>query len=143
MFLAQVTVETTSSSSGGGASAFLFIGVYLVIAILTLIGFWKVLEKGGESGAWSLLWLTGCLYPFAFWPIAKISGRPSWWAVLLYVPIVNFVILIILSIDLAKSFGKSAGYGIGLWLLPFIFYPMLGFGSATYQGPAGPVPAQA
>ena len=128
MVLAQVTVETTSSSSGGGAGAFIAIGIYLVIAVITLIGFWKVLEKGGESGAWALLWLTGCLYPFAFWPIAKISGRPAWWSILLYIPIVNIVILIILSIDLAKSFGKGTGYGIGLWLLPFIFYPMLGAG---------------
>jgi hypothetical protein len=26
--------------------------------------------------------------------------------------------------------------GIGLLLLPFIFFPILGFGSAQYQGPA-------
>jgi hypothetical protein len=70
--------------------------------------------------------------------MAKIAGRPSWWAILLYVPIVNIVVLAILSIDLAKSFGKGTGYGIGLWLLPFIFYPMLGLGAAAYAGPAGP-----
>ena len=109
-----------------------------ILVILTLIGFWKMLEKGGESGAWALLLLTGCLYPVAFLPIAKISGRPAWWVILLYIPIVNIVVLAILSIDLAKSFGKSTGYGIGLWLLSFIFYPMLGFGSAAYVGPAGP-----
>jgi hypothetical protein len=129
--------------AASNAGPFIGAGVWLVLIVITLVGFWKVLEKGGESGAWGLLLLTGCLYPFAFWPIAKISGRPSWWAILLYIPIVNFVVLIILSIDLAKSFGKGAGYGIGLWLLPFIFYPMLGFGASAYQGPAGPVPAQA
>lgn len=59
--------------------------------------------------------------------------------ILLYIPIVNFVVLAILSIDLAKSFGKGTGYGIGLWLLSFILYPMLGFGTASYQGPANPV----
>ena len=48
------------------------------------------------------------------------------------------MVLAILSIDLAKSFGKTTGYGIGLWLLSFIFYLMLGFGSAAYVGPAGP-----
>jgi len=141
MILAQVTAETTSSSSGGSGGTIFALAIYLIIAILTLIGFWKVLEKGGESGAWSLLWLTGCLYPFAFWPMAKISGRPPWWSILLYVPLVNIVILAIISIDVAKSFGKGTGYGIGLWLLPFIFYPMLGFGSSTYVGPSGPVRA--
>ena len=52
------------------------------------------------------------------------------------IPLVNFIILIILFIDLAKSFGKGVGFGIGLILLPIIFFPILGFGSATYQGPA-------
>ena len=61
------------------------------------------------------------------------------------IPLVNFIILIILIIDLAKSFGKGVGFGIGLLLLPFIFFPILGFGSVQYQGPAagslGPQPA--
>ena len=80
--------------------------------------------------------LTGCLYPVAFVPICKMVGRPAWWVILLYIPIVNIVVLAILSIDLAKSFGKGTGFGIGLWLLPFIFYPMLGFGDARYEGPS-------
>jgi hypothetical protein len=49
---------------------------------------------------------------------------------------VNIVILIILSNDLAKSFGKGVGFTIGLILLGFIFSPILGFGSAQYVGPA-------
>ena len=51
------------------------------------------------------------------------------------IPFVNFIIAIILLIDLAKSFGKGVGFGIGLLLLPIIFFPILGFGSAQYQGP--------
>jgi uncharacterized membrane protein len=121
-----------AASNGGGIIA---IVVYIVIIVLALVGFWKTLEKGGESGAWALLFLTGCLYPVAFLPVCRMTGRPGWWVILLYIPIVNIVVLAILSIDLAKSFGKSTGYGIGLWLLSFIFYPMLGFGESRYEGP--------
>jgi hypothetical protein len=39
---------------------------------------------------------------------------------------------------LAKLFGKSVGYGIGMLLLPFIFMPMLAFSDATYQGSTQP-----
>ena len=60
---------------------------------------------------------------------------------LLFVPIVNIVIGIILAIDVAKAFGQGTGFGVGLALLGFIFYPILGFGAATYQG--GATPAQA
>jgi hypothetical protein len=52
------------------------------------------------------------------------------------IPLVNLIIWIILCIDVAKSFGKGTGFGIGLLLLPFIFFLILGFGSAQYQGPA-------
>jgi hypothetical protein len=56
------------------------------------------------------------------------------------IPFVNFIIAIILIIDLAKSFGKGVGFGIGLILLSLIFFPILGFGSAQYQGPAAGSP---
>ena len=70
--------------------------------------------------------------------LLQIVGRPIWWLVLLLIPIVGFVVAIIISIDMAKSFGKGTGFGIGLALLGFIFYPMLGFGDAKYQGPSAP-----
>jgi hypothetical protein len=66
----------------------------------------------------------------------KIVGRPIWWFILLFIPCVGIVIAIMLCIDLAKSFGKGAGFGIGMVILPFIFIPILGFGSAQYVGPA-------
>ena len=67
--------------------------------------------------------------------LCKIVGRPGWWVILLLIPFVNFIIGIVLCIDLAKSFGKGVGFGIGLILLSVIFFPILGFGSAQYQGP--------
>src|SRR6266404_2056789 len=66
--------------------------------------------------------------------LCKVAGRPGWWLILLFIPFVNLIIWIILCIDIAKAFGKGAGFGIGLLLLPFIFFPILGFGSAQYQG---------
>ncbi len=37
-------------------------------------------------------------------------------------------------IDVAKAFGKGAGFGVGLALLSFIFFPILGLGDAECQG---------
>lgn len=36
----------------------------------------------------------------------------------------------------SKSYGKSEGSTVGLVLLPFIFWPILGFGDARYLGPS-------
>ena len=65
-----------------------------------------------------------------------MAGKPLWWIVLLIVPLVSIVISIMINIEVAKNFGKSTGYGLGLALLPMFFYPMLGFSDARYQGPA-------
>src|SRR4030095_12401751 len=91
---------------------------------------WKVFTKAGQPGWASLI----PIYNLYIW--CKIVGRPGWWIILLLIPFVNIIVGIILCIDMAKSFGKGVGFGIGLALLGIIFWPILGFGSAQYQGSA-------
>jgi hypothetical protein len=68
--------------------------------------------------------------------LLKVVGRPGWWLILYIIPIVDIVIQVIVCLNLAKSFGKGAGFAVGLIFLPFIFYPVLGFGGDKYLGPA-------
>lgn len=104
--------------------------IYLAIFIVIIASFWKVFTKAGQPGWASIIPIYNLIV------MLQIVGRPWWWILLLLIPVVSLVIAIIISIDMAKSFGKGAGFGIGLALLGFIFYPILGFGSATYQGPS-------
>jgi len=137
--LAQVTYSMSTESSSSGLSGGALAGIWIVVIAVLLfhvIGYWKTLTKGGEAGPMALLLFIGCLIPFAFLPALKLIRRPAWWVILLYIPIVNFVMLAIISIELAKRYGKGTGFGIGLWLLPPIFYMILGFGSSTYRGDA-------
>ena len=64
--------------------------------------------------------------------ITEIAKKPWWYLLLLFVPIANLVIMIIVGIEVAKAFGKGTGFGVGLALLSFVFYPLLGFGDAVY-----------
>jgi hypothetical protein len=102
----------------------------LLIALVLIVAMWKVFTKAGQPGWASII----PLYNIYIW--CKIVGRPGWWVILLLIPIVNFIVAIILCIDLAKSFGKGVGFGLGLAFLGVIFFPILGFGSAQYQGPS-------
>jgi hypothetical protein len=115
---------------GAGAAIFggVFMIVYLALIVLTIAGIWKVFTKAGEPGWAAIIPIYNIIV------LVKIAGRPLWWFILLLIPIVGLIVAIIVSIDVAKRFGKGAGYGLGLAILPFIFYPLLGFGSATYQG---------
>jgi hypothetical protein len=115
--------------------------LYLAIIVLCLVGMWMVYTKAGKPG-WA------CIVPFYnIIVLCEIVGRPAWWLVLMFIPIVSFIVSIIILIDLAKSFGQGGGFAVGLIFLPFIFIPMLGLGSAKYLGPAaagagaGPVPS--
>ena len=134
---AQETSESSfsySSSSSGHISPVFWI-VYCAVMLFMIVAMWKVFAKAGQPG-WAIL-----IPIFNIYIMCKIAGRPGWWVILFFIPFVNFIITIILCIDIAKAFGKGAGFGIGLLLLPFIFYPVLGFGSATYQGSASSPPA--
>src|SRR5438034_4894476 len=104
--------------------------VGLLIALLLIVAMWKVFIKAGQPGWASII----PIYNLYIW--CKIVGRPWWWILLMLIPFVNFIVAIILCIDMAKSFGKGAGFGIGLALLGIIFWPILGFSSAQYQGAA-------
>ena len=132
LLLAQVDY---SYSSGGKAPSPVSTIVGLLIALLLIVAMWKVFTKAGQPGWASII----PIYNLYVW--CKIVGRPWWWILLMLIPFVNFIVGIILCIDMAKSFGKGAGFGIGLALLGIIFWPILGFGSAQYQGPAAARPA--
>jgi hypothetical protein len=67
--------------------------------------------------------------------ILKIAGKPAWWLALFFLPIANFVVMILTVVALAKSFGKGTGFGLGMLFFGFVFYPILGFGSAEYSAP--------
>jgi hypothetical protein len=127
--LAQVEYSYSSSSQGKAPGPVFWI-CWLAFTILMIAAWWKIFSKAGQPG-WAAI---VPIYNWIVW--CKIVGRPWWWILLLLIPFVNLIILIILMIDLAKSFGKGVGFGIGLILLAVIFFPILGFGSAQYQGPS-------
>lgn len=102
----------------------------LAFAVIMIISMWKIFVKAGKPGWAAIVPIYNVIV------LLEIVGRPVWWILLLIIPCVNIVINIIVCIDLAKSFGKDVGYGIGLALLSIIFFPMLGFGKAQYIGPS-------
>lgn len=107
----------------------LFILVYLAIIVLMIIAMWKIFEKLGKKG------YEGLILGHNIVVMLEKVGKPIWWFFLLVIPYVGIIWGIWLVNLFAKSFGKDVGFTIGLILLPFIFWPILGFGDAEYIGP--------
>ena len=101
--------------------------IWIAVAILVIAGVWKTFVKAGKPG-----W--GALIPFYnYYLMIKIAGRPGWWLILLFIPFVNVVIWIIVSLGIAENFGHGVGYGLLLFFFPYIMYLVLGFGSDEYK----------
>lgn len=133
--------STQQLSDAQAAGLFAAMGVYwlvmMAVLVIMLIAMWKLFTKAGKPGWAAIVPIYNIIV------LLEVVGRPTWWVVLLLVPLVNIVVGFMLMFDVAKSFGKGGGYAIGLILLPYVFYPMLAFGSATYVGPAAAVAAPA
>ncbi len=101
--------------------------IWLAAVVLMIVSMWKVFEKAGKPG-WA------ALVPFYnLFVILELTGKPGWWLVLFLIPLVNMVMMIIVTIAFAAKFGKSGGFAAGMIILPFVFYPLLAFGDDRYQ----------
>lgn len=93
--------------------------IYLLVMIFMTYCYWKVYEKCGEPG-WA------CLIPFyniiVLLRIVKWEPVKFWF---FFIPIYNIYLSFMLMKDLAAKFGKDSNFAIGLFLLPFIFIPIL------------------
>ena len=101
----------------------------VAVIVAVIVAWWQIFTKAGEAGWKAIIPIYNLIV------ILKIVGREWWWVFLLLIPIVSFVVWIIVAIDLARSFGRGTGFGIGLAFLSPIFGLILGFGSDTYIGP--------
>ena len=113
----------------------------LILLILTLavipfyiVVAWKIYEKAHKPG-WA------CLIPiYNVYVFTQIIKRPGWW-MLLYlagiIPVAGQIAVLVISImdtiRLAKVFGRSNEFAVGLFLLAPIFNPILAFGDSSYD----------
>jgi hypothetical protein len=118
-----------------GAAFFVIMVIYLAIIVLLLVSQWKIFVKAGQPG-WAILVPFYNIYVYT-----QIIERPKWWMLLYFlaiIPLVGMLAVVVIAIldtiRLAKVFGKDGGFAVGLLLLGVVFYPILAFGDAEYQG---------
>lgn len=131
-------MDTAGSLAVFGAGMIVYLIIVLAIAVVSIIAMWKIFTKAGKPG-WAAI-----VPVYNLVVLYQIVGMNPLFLLILIgmmIPFVNFiaaiaffVLNILVSIKLAKSFGKNGGFAVGLILLPFIFQCILGFGSAQYQG---------
>ena len=134
-----------------GVSAFfcLMAGVLATFAIV-VISLWRIFNKAGRTGIYAFIPLVS---PYQW---SKIAGQGTIFAVVYalivtfgtssaaseqtseptfasLVGLVSFVMYVMIQFGIARRFGKGGLFAVGLIFLPFVFYPILAFGSASYS----------
>jgi hypothetical protein len=105
--------------------------LYLAIVVTLIAAMWTIYSKAGQPGWASLVPIYNIIV------LLEIVGKPWWWLFLMFIPVVNLIILIMVYHNLSLSFGKGSGFTAGIIFLGMIFIPMLAFGDAKYVGPGG------
>jgi hypothetical protein len=124
LLLASAQLQSTSGRGGGWL-------LYLLI-ILFVIGaaYWKVFQKAGQPGFLAFVPLLNVML------MLGIAGKPMWWILLLFIPGVNFLVVLMVYDSFAKAYGRGSLFALGLLLLPIIFVPILALSDAQYVGTA-------
>ena len=123
--------QTQASYEGGAAMGTGVLIFWFAVMILMIVSMWKIFTKAGKPGWAAIIPIYNIIV------LLEIAGKPLWWIILFFIPLVNLIAAILVTVAFAKSFGKGAGFAIGLLLLGIVFYPILAFGDATYQGASG------
>lgn len=101
--------------------------IFIVAAIWCLICQAKINSKAGKP------WWAAIIPIYNNIVLLEIAGLPTWNIILLFIPFANIYIAFKIYIEIAKKFGKSAGFGAGLALLFPIIGAILAFDDSKYE----------
>ena len=89
---------------------------FLVVQVIHFLGTWKLYKKAGRQ-AWEAI-----IPVYNAVILMKIIGRPWWWTILLFIPIVNLIMFPVVWVETARSFGKNTTTDTVLVLITLGFY---------------------
>lgn len=95
--------------------------VGFAITLLLIISMWKIFTKAGHPGWKSIIPIYNIII---YLKIANLSG---WYLLLMIIPFVNIYAIFKTSINLAKNFSKSTGFGVAMVFFTPICLPILAF----------------
>lgn len=119
-------------------------GFTISYLVLALIGYVisayllsRIFKKAGVAETWAA-WVP----VYNTWKLLELGGQKGYWAVLMFVPIVNIVALVFLLIAMyhvGLGFGKESWFVLLAIFIPIIWLGILALDNSTWKGAAAPV----
>jgi len=115
-----------------------FVFVFLIgWYVLMGVAYYKFFEKAGKPG-----WI-GFVPFYNFYTHIEIVGRPKWWVLLLFVPVINFFVGLTMHLDLLKSYGRYTYLDqvLGVIFAP-VYMTYIAWANTKYLGKAVELPKE-
>ena len=127
-------MQDTYSMNGPGT---MFWVIWCIIIVIEIAAMWKVFQKAGQPGWAAIIPIYNVIV------LLQIAGKPIWWILLYFIPLVGLIIAIIVIHNISVNFGKGVSFTLGLIFLSPIFFPILAWGDAQYRPPGAGMPGPA
>ncbi len=89
---------------------------FLAVQVIHFLGTWKLYELAGRK-RWE-----AAIPVYNSVVLMKIIGRPTWWTILLFIPIINLIMFPVIWVETVRSFGKKTFIDTLLVIGTFGFY---------------------
>ena len=89
---------------------------FLIIQVIHFLGTWKLYEAAGRKKWEAAIPVYNAIV------LMKIIGRPTWWTLLLFIPIINLIMFPVIWVETLRSFGKRSQLDTFLGIITFGLY---------------------
>ena len=91
---------------------------FLIVQVIHFMGTWKLYEATGRKRWEALVPVYNAIV------LMKIINRPTWWTILLFLPIINLIMFPVIWVETLRSFGKNSTLDtiLGVATLGFYIY---------------------
>lgn len=90
--------------------------LFLAVQVVHFLATWKLYQKAGRKPWEAAVPIYNAIV------LMKIINRPTWWTILLFVPVINLIIIPVVWVEIIRSFGKNTTADTVLVLATFGFY---------------------
>nr|WP_315157702.1 signal peptidase I [uncultured Flavobacterium sp.] len=80
---------------------YLWFVFFLAVQVIHFLGTWKLYESAGRKRWEAAIPVYNAIV------LMKIIGRPTWWTLLLFIPIINLIMFPVIWVETIRSFGKK------------------------------------
>ncbi|RRJ90649.1 signal peptidase I [Paenimyroides tangerinum] len=90
--------------------------IFLIVQVIHFLGTWKLYIKAGRKPLEAAIPIYNAIV------LMKIINRPTWWVILLFIPVVNLIMFPVIWVETLRSFGKNSTLDTILGVVTFGFY---------------------